>query len=162
MDTTLFISGTASITQSETRHPGEVVAQTNETIENIAALISEENLSRHGLPGRGAKLHDLSVARVYVKRPEDYPAVRLVCAKRLAGVPINYLVADVCRPDLLVEIEGIAFSREPLGNGSALARCLQRRGARVSAEAALKLARCGHICPSGCPERDTCPHAVLH
>ena len=37
--TTIFISGTASITASQTRHPGDAVKQTEETLENIAALI---------------------------------------------------------------------------------------------------------------------------
>ena len=50
---TIFISGTASITDSETRHVGDAAAQTDETLDNIAALISEENLCRHGLPGLG-------------------------------------------------------------------------------------------------------------
>jgi hypothetical protein len=33
-----------------------------------------------------------------------------VCQARLGEVPVLYTVADVCRPDLLVEIEGIAFA----------------------------------------------------
>jgi enamine deaminase RidA (YjgF/YER057c/UK114 family) len=109
---TIFISGTASITDSETRHGGDVVAQTHQTVDNIAALISEENLSGHGLPGMGASLDGLATARVYLKRQEDYAAVRAVCQRRLGELPTIYAVADVCRPDLLVEIEGIAFSRK--------------------------------------------------
>ena len=50
---TIFISGTASITDAETRHVGDAAGQTHETLDNIAALISEENLCRHGLPGLG-------------------------------------------------------------------------------------------------------------
>ncbi len=69
---TIFVSGTASITHSETRHVGDAVAQTHETLDNIAALISEENLCRHGLPGLGTSLESLGLVRVYVKRPEDY------------------------------------------------------------------------------------------
>ena len=48
---TIFISGTASITDSETRHIDDAAAQTDETLNNIEALIGEENLGRHGLPG---------------------------------------------------------------------------------------------------------------
>ena len=51
--TTILISGTASITHSQTRHVGDAVKQTEETLDNIAALIAEENLARHGLPGLG-------------------------------------------------------------------------------------------------------------
>ena len=109
--TTIFISGTASITDSETRHVDDAAAQAEETLDNIAALISEENLSRHGLPGLGTTLDSLGLVRVYVKRKADYPAIRAVCERRLGELPTIYAVADVCRPDLLVEIEGTAFSR---------------------------------------------------
>ena len=109
---TIFISGTASITNSETRHVGDAVAQTHETLDNIAALISEENLCHHGLPGLGTSLEGLGLVRVYIKREEDYANVRAACEKRLGELPTIYAMADVCRPDLLVEIEGIAFSHK--------------------------------------------------
>lgn len=108
----IFISGTASITHSETRHIGDAAAQTHETLDNIAALISEENLARHSLPGLGTTLDSLGIVRVYIKRQEDYAQTRAVCEQRLGELPTIYAVADVCRPDLLVEIEGIAFSRK--------------------------------------------------
>jgi enamine deaminase RidA (YjgF/YER057c/UK114 family) len=107
---TIFVSGTASITHSETRHVGDAIAQTHETLENIAALISEENLCRHGLPGLGASLESLGLIRVYLKRQEDYAKARAVCEKYLGDLPAIYTVADVCRPELLVEIEALAFS----------------------------------------------------
>jgi enamine deaminase RidA (YjgF/YER057c/UK114 family) len=109
---TIFISGTASITDSETRHVGDVVGQTHETLNNIAALISEDNLSRHGLPGLGTSLDGLGLVRVYIKRHADYAATRAACEQRLGELPTIYAVGDVCRPELLVEIEGIAFSRK--------------------------------------------------
>jgi enamine deaminase RidA (YjgF/YER057c/UK114 family) len=111
-DTTIYISGTASITNSETRHVGDMVAQTHETLNNIEALISEENLCRHGLPGFGTSLEGLGLARVYIKQKEDYAKIRAICDERLGELPTIYAVADVCRPELLVEIEGIAFPRE--------------------------------------------------
>ena len=108
---TTFISGTASITDSETQHLGDVVKQTEQTLDNIAALIGEDNFARHAMPGLGATLDDLALVRVYIKHQEDYPKTREVCRRRLGGTPTIYAVADVCRPDLLVEIEGIAFSQ---------------------------------------------------
>jgi enamine deaminase RidA (YjgF/YER057c/UK114 family) len=108
--TTILISGTASITHSQTRHPGDAIKQTEETLENITALIAEDNLARHGLQGLGTSLASLGFARVYIKRPEDYATVRAVCEKRLGMLPMIYAIADICRPDLLVEIEGVAFS----------------------------------------------------
>ena len=108
-----FISGTASITGSETRFVGDVHGQTEQTLDNIAALISPDNMRRHGMPGLGATLDDLAVARVYVKYAEDAQAVQTVCRARMGQLPMNCAVADVCRPELLVEVEGIAFSRHP-------------------------------------------------
>jgi enamine deaminase RidA (YjgF/YER057c/UK114 family) len=110
----IFISGTASITAAETRHLGDAAAQAGETLDNIAALISEENLARHGLPGLGTTLAGMGLARVYIKRKEDYSRVRAICEERLGELPTIYAVADVCRPDLLVEIEGMALSRNVL------------------------------------------------
>ncbi len=107
---TTFISGTASITHSETRFIGDVEGQTHQTLDNIAALIGEENFKQHGVPGLGATLDNLALVRVYIKNQEDYPKTKAVCEARFGEVPTIYLVADVCRPELLVEIEGISFS----------------------------------------------------
>ena len=104
----LFISGTASIRGSEVLFPGDPEAQTHVTIENIATLIGADNLAgRHGFP-RGAALDDLQEFRVYLKRPDDLDVVRDCCRRYLPAVPHTYLIADVCRPELLVEIEGVA------------------------------------------------------
>ena len=115
---TIFISGTASITDSETRHVGDAAAQTDETLDNIAALISEQNLCRHGLPGLGTSLDSLALVRVYIKRQADYAATRAVCQKRLGEVPTIYALADVCRPELLggdrghrLLSQGVGFAR---------------------------------------------------
>jgi enamine deaminase RidA (YjgF/YER057c/UK114 family) len=106
----IFISGTASITGSETRFVGDIVGQTNQTFDNIRELISHDNFRRHGVPGMGATLDDLALVRVYIKRREDYAKARAVCKARLGELPTIYAIGDVCRPDLLVEIEGVAFS----------------------------------------------------
>ena len=107
---TIFVSGTASITHSETQFIGDVEGQTRQTLDNIAALIGEDNFRQHGMPALGATLEDLGLARVYIKRQEDYAKTKAVCQERLGDLPTVYAVADVCRPELLVEIEGIAFS----------------------------------------------------
>ena len=108
---TTLVSGTASITESETRYTGDVEGQTLQTLDNIGALISQSNFAAHGQPGVGATLEDLALVRVYIKRQEDYELVRNICECRLGELPTIYAVADVCRPDLLVEIEAISFSR---------------------------------------------------
>ncbi|MCA9089283.1 MAG: hypothetical protein KDA90_11710 [Planctomycetaceae bacterium] len=108
---TTWISGTASIVNSESVHIGDVEKQTEQTIENIRRLISAENFSRHGVPGAGAELSDLAKVRVYIKHAEDYQKCRSICERHFGALPAIYAQADVCRPDLLVEIEGVAFSQ---------------------------------------------------
>jgi len=108
---TTWISGTASIVDSESVHLGDVQKQTEQTIDNIENLISAENFKRHGCFGVGAELEDLAKVRVYIKRPDDFEKCREVCRRRFGPLPTIYALADVCRSELLVEIEGVAFSR---------------------------------------------------
>lgn len=107
---TTWISGTASIVDSATVHLGDVAKQTEQTLTNIERLIDAANFERLGWSDAGAMLDDLAKVRVYVKHPEDYETCRAVCERRLGRIPAIYAQADVCRPDLLVEIEGVAFS----------------------------------------------------
>jgi enamine deaminase RidA (YjgF/YER057c/UK114 family) len=108
---TTWISGTASVVRSESRHLGDIEKQTQQTLDNIEQLLAPENFAFHGIRGGGATLRDLAKVRVYVKRVEDFAACRAICEQRLGNVPSIYVVADICRPELLVEIEGLAFSR---------------------------------------------------
>ncbi len=103
----IFVSGTAGITDSESRCENDPVGQTELTLDNIAALISGPNLQKHGIDGFSPELSDLAVARVYVKRTADFELIREVCKKRCPDTPMLFTIADVCRPELLVEIEGI-------------------------------------------------------
>ena len=107
---TTWISGTASIVNAETVHIGDVEKQTEQTLTNIERLIDAANFERAGWSDAGATMDDLAKIRVYVKRHEDYEKCRAVCERRLGRIPAIYAQADVCRPDLLVEIEGVAFS----------------------------------------------------
>ena len=100
--TNLFVSGTASIVGYETIHHGDVSAQTRETLANLDALLEEANrvvgASRYSLDGLKFK--------VYVRRPRDLDAIQSALAASLrTAAPILYLQADVCREELLVEIE---------------------------------------------------------
>lgn len=108
---TTWISGTASIVNSESCHLGDIEKQTEQTIDNIERLIGPENFGAHGVQDAGASLADVARVRIYLKRPEDLARCQAVCRRRFGAVPAVYAVADVCRPELLVEIEGVAFSR---------------------------------------------------
>ena len=106
----LFVSGTASIVGHATQNAGDVRAQTRETLCNLRAVIkaaqqrSSARLSLSAL-----------VCCVYVRHDYDRAAVQEVldadwgrdsAAARLAV----YLQADICRADLLVEVEGHLFA----------------------------------------------------
>jgi enamine deaminase RidA (YjgF/YER057c/UK114 family) len=107
---TTWISGTASVVHSESRYPGDAEHQTEQTIDNIERLIASENFSFHGIKGAGATLRDIAKIRVYLRNGHDFAACKAICDRRLGSVPAIYAVADICRPELLVEIEGVAFS----------------------------------------------------
>ncbi len=100
----LFVSGTASIVGHETIHRGDVVAQTRETMVNIAALLEEANR----IVGADHYSLDGLKLKVYVRKGSDLPAVEATLGELLnPAASIVYLQADICREDLLVEIEAV-------------------------------------------------------
>ena len=102
---TLFISGTASIVGHLTVHPDDVAGQSREALANVEAVIGE---ARRLSPAAAFTLPELSF-RVYVRHAADYPVVRDVLAERLGeAAEVLFVQADICRHDLLVEIEAIA------------------------------------------------------
>ena len=107
----LFISGTASIVGYQTLHIGDVAGQTRETLANIEALLQAANEISRSTP---YALAELSL-RVYVRHAEDHPVVQAIVEEKLgADAPVLYVQADICRADLLVEIEAMASHK--LGN----------------------------------------------
>ncbi|MEZ5070872.1 MAG: hypothetical protein R2751_07855 [Bacteroidales bacterium] len=102
----IYVSGTASILGEKTVHVGDVEKQTLTTIENIKGLFSKENQNHLGLSFDVSKIQ-FSHLRVYVKYQDDIPAVRRVCEAELLSSSMLFLESDVCREDLLVEIEGV-------------------------------------------------------
>lgn len=107
----VYVSGTSSILGHETVHAGDIDRQTQISLENIAYLISLENLARYG-QNRWATLQDLDQIKVYVRHPEHLEAVRAQCSRVFAPTAQTvYLGADICRADLLVEIEAVARLR---------------------------------------------------
>ena len=102
----IFISGTAAISGQESLKRLCPETQTEMTIQNILSLISKDNLQKHGIT-----MHEkanISFLRVYVKYQKDIQSVRSVCLKYFPQIAISIVVADICRCELLVEIEGQA------------------------------------------------------
>jgi len=94
----LLLSGTASITGHESRHIGDCAAQTREILANLDAL--------HATAGRDVP--PPAWLRVYLRRPEDQPEVAAILARHYPRPPaLHWVYGDVCRRELLVEIEGV-------------------------------------------------------
>ncbi len=104
----VYISGTAAIRGEESCR-SDIAEQTAMTMDNIATLAGRENLARHGVE---AAAMDYAMLRVYIKRETDAEAAERWMARNYPDVPALYLAADICREELLVEIEGIACPNE--------------------------------------------------
>lgn len=105
----IYVSGTASIVGHRTVHHGDIAAQCREALANIAHLISAENLSRHDL-GPGRDITDLRNVKVYVRHDRDVNTVRDICTDVIGSdKELALFTVDICRSDLLVEIEGVVL-----------------------------------------------------
>jgi chorismate lyase / 3-hydroxybenzoate synthase len=101
---TLFISGTASIIGHASAHAGDQREQTREIVRNIRALIGAAN-ERVG--GERYAVDRLRY-KVYVRQPEHQPSIDRELRREIgAGARVLYLQADICRHDLLLEIEAV-------------------------------------------------------
>ena len=105
---TLFISGTASILGHETVHPASVALQTLETLANIRAVIGQA-IRKGFSPVDFAT--DMAL-KVYVRHAEDFAEVMRIVRQEF-GIPVELMVvqADICRTDLLVEIEAVCWNQ---------------------------------------------------
>jgi enamine deaminase RidA (YjgF/YER057c/UK114 family) len=94
-----FISGTASIDSAgQVLHVGDVRRQLDRALENIDGLL------RAG----AASIEDMTHFIVYLRDSADYPRVAHALAERFPSVPSVFVRGAVCRPEWLVEVEGIA------------------------------------------------------
>lgn len=102
----VMVSGTASIHGEETIGVDNVEEQTKYTIDNIYQLINPELLATFNPLCKNAQQSFTSV-RVYVKNQEHFDTVKRICEQKFNTENIIYVEADVCRDNLLVEIEGV-------------------------------------------------------
>lgn len=99
-DARLFLSGTASIVGHESVHLGDPAGQVSEAFENLEALQSV------------AKTYGFESSKRFLKAYVRDPATLPEIAERLTGLlrpgdEVLFLQGDLCRPELLVEIEGV-------------------------------------------------------
>lgn len=90
-----FISGTASILGHESVHKGDLSLQLQTIKDNIHYLLDETNFH----------LNDIKTLRIYLRHKSDFPACQKAVLEHYPGATAIYTHADICRSDLLVEIE---------------------------------------------------------
>ena len=96
----VFISGTASINnKGEIMYPGDVRKQTERMWENVETLLKEADC---GFEHVGHLL-------VYLRDTADYLVVKQMFEERFPNIPKVFLLAPVCRPGWLVEMECMAI-----------------------------------------------------
>lgn len=104
----LLLSGTASIVGCESRHLGCVSCQLGETLANIESVVTAATSCARGSEVRCG---DFGFLRVYVRHPENLPEIQRGLASHLDPTArILFLEADICRAELLLEIEGVALA----------------------------------------------------
>jgi chorismate lyase/3-hydroxybenzoate synthase len=95
----VFVSGTASIVGHETMHAGDVDAQTEETIRNLERILGES----------GTTASEVRALKLYVRRAEDAERIATRLQRSFLGAAMLVLEAEVCRRDLLLEVEAVAI-----------------------------------------------------
>ena len=90
-----FISGTASILGHQSVHQGDLLLQLYTTNDNILYLLEQTNFSRESV----------RTLRVYLRNPDDHSKCHEVITSLFPATEVIYTHADICRADLLIEIE---------------------------------------------------------
>jgi chorismate lyase/3-hydroxybenzoate synthase len=100
----LYISGTASILGHETQHKDELLDQLDECLNNIDILVAEADRQADiGIKDASA----LTGLKLYLRQQDDLEVVTKHLRNRIGNnVHVMVLLADICRNDLLLEIEG--------------------------------------------------------
>lgn len=98
----LAISGTAAVVGHASAHQNDLDAQIAETLTNLDALLASAEMS--------AGFDTQSPLKAYVRHAADLERVRELLQQRLPGVPVLLLQGDICRSELLVEIDGWRYA----------------------------------------------------
>lgn len=101
----IYVSGTAAIRGEASMCEG-AVEQGVMTLENIEHLISPDNQQRHGVPT--VRKYDYEVLRIYVKSNQRWEPIKQWLQDSCKCRNIAPVEADICRDELLLEIEAVA------------------------------------------------------
>lgn len=97
-----FISGTASIDKhGDCLHRGDVMTQAGRLFLNIEKL----------LESGGGRLSDMAYFLVYLRDVADFAAINAYLRLRFPHTPFVVTEARVCRPEWLIEVEGVGVSK---------------------------------------------------
>jgi len=105
-----LVSGTAAIVGYRSQHPQSVERQLLTTIDNLRGLF--EKLAAESTSAHPISLQHLDAPRFYLRHVEDYDTVVEILDRELgAGFSdrVLFLHADICRRELLLEIDGVAL-----------------------------------------------------
>lgn len=102
-----YISGTAAIRGEESLTDMDIMRQTVVTMENIEYLMSVKNLTKNGVKSE-LKRPIFRTLRVYLKYSKDIDVVKPFFEEKYPQSHVCYVIADVCREELLIEVEGVA------------------------------------------------------
>ena len=123
----LLVAGTASVLGEDSVHTGDFHAQAEQTLQNLSALVTAALRGMDGAEGDrgcGDPLGLFHSLRVYHRREEHRPAVmRLIQEWFPAVQEVELFRTDLCRSELLVEIEGVA-DLGPVSIGSSTPRSI--------------------------------------
>jgi chorismate lyase/3-hydroxybenzoate synthase len=111
-----LISGTASVVGHETHHEHQVADQLRESLRNVRRLLDEG----HRLMGDSRpRLGRDGLLKVYIRNPDDFELIRETFEADIpAEIPRIYLQGDICRENLLTEIDGIVACERVRGGSS--------------------------------------------
>lgn len=105
----VFISGTASIdNRGRVVHPGDIVRQTLRMWENVETLLKEA----------GCGYENVMHMIVYLRDIADFRTVADMYGERFPDIPRVIVLAPVCRPEWLVEMECMAIRPAVTGFGA--------------------------------------------
>jgi len=99
----LMISGTASIVGHASQHAGSVQRQMSEIFSNLDSLLTRARAHAPALPLR---FGGNTLIKAYLRNRENLVYVEEQLRERLpAGTPFLVLLGDVCRADLMLELD---------------------------------------------------------
>lgn len=103
---TILVAGTAAISGEESQHADSLTEQLTLTLANLRHLIqaADPTVEQVG----DDELQRFRHLRIYQPDSSDAARIRPQVEAVFVNAEINYLKADLCRSELLVEIEGIA------------------------------------------------------